>query len=351
MRVLLVQPKYYSKYPPLGLLKISTFHKNKGDETHYQKGCEEAPWTPDTIYVTSLFTYAWKAVHETVKYYKEKYPKAKVILGGIYASLMPGHAALSGAIIHKGLFEEAEELMPDYSLIPDWDASILFASRGCINKCPYCAVPVLEPDFICKKSITHLIYPGHKKVILWDNNIMASPYWREICTEIKERKLTVDFNQGIDVKIMTQEKADMIRSLRIRLIRIAFDSIKDEPGVEHGVNLLVEAGVRPKKILAYVLYNFNDTPQDFLYRLKKTMEWGIATYPMRYQPVMGPYALKKNSYIAPKWTPALLNMVAKARRVLGFNGAFAPYEALCDKFLKANTLEEAMELRPIKVRA
>lgn len=348
MRVLLVQPKYYSRYPPLGLLKLSTYHKNMGDEVHYHKGCGDAPWFPDIVYVTSLFTYTWKPVHEAVKFYKEKYPDSKVILGGIYATLMPEHAASSGAFVHRGLFKEAEDLLPDYSLFPDWNASIIFSSRGCINHCPFCAVPKLEPQFDANKSIRHLIWPGHKKVILWDNNLMASPYWKEILLEIRELGLKVDFNQGIDARIITHEKADIIASLKTDIIRIAFDNINEEEEVERGVRLLKSAGIRPRKILAYLLYNFNEGPEDLLYRLKKTMEWGIVSYPMRYQPISGPFALKKDSFIGPKWTSELLEMVPDARRVLGCNGAFPPYRALKEKFLSAFTLKEALKLRPIK---
>jgi len=351
MRVLLVQPNYYTRFPPLGLLKLSTYHKKLGDETYLVKGCNEAPWIPDKIYVTSLFTYAWKPVHDAVKFYKEKYPSAKIILGGIYATLMPEHAAMSGAKVHQGIFEDAEDLMPDYSLEPEWGASIIFSSRGCIRKCPFCAVPKLEPNFIFKKSIKNLIYPSHKKVIFWDNNLMASPCWKEVLQEVRELGLKVDFNQGIDARILTPEKAETIASLKTELIRIAFDGRDSEKDVEKGVRLLIEAGVRPKKILAYLLYNFDDSPEDLLHRLKKTMEWGIASYPMRYQPISGEFALKKDSFVGPKWTAELLEQIADARRVLGKHGAFPPYEGLKAKFLNANTLEEALELRPKKKRS
>lgn len=347
MRTLLVQPNYYSRFPPLGLLKISTYHRMLGDEVCFQKGCVAAPWTPDNIYVTSLFTYAWKPVHEAVRFYQQQYPKAEIILGGIYATLMPEHAAKSGATIHRGLFEQAEGMIPDYSLVPDWNASIVFSSRGCINDCPFCAVPKLEPEFKCRKTIKDLICPDHKKIILWDNNMLASPYWKEILLEIRSLNLPVDFNQGIDTRLMTPEKAKVLASLRTYMIRTAFDRPKQEQEVEDGIQMLIQAGVRPRDILVYLLYNFNDTPEDLLHRLQKAMEWGVVSYPMRYQPVKGRYALKKDSFVGRHWSPEQLEMVADARRVLGTHGAFPPYEGLKKKFIRPRTLEEALQLRAV----
>lgn len=252
------------------------------------------------------------------------------------------------ACLYTGRLNEAENLLPDYSLIEDWKASIIFSSRGCINHCSFCAVTKLEPQFEAKRSIKHLIWPGHKKVVLWDNNIMASPYWKEILIEIRERGLKIDFNQGIDARLIDREKAEVIASLKTDLIRTAFETINDEEDVERGIKLLIATGIRPRKILAYLIYNFNDSPDDLLYRLQKTIEWGIVSYPMRYQPISGPFALKNDSFIGPMWTPELLEMVADARRVLGSHGAFPPYQGLKEKFLNARTLKEALELRPVK---
>ena len=108
---------------------------------------------PDLICVTSLFTYSWSPVHEVVSRYRSLFPRARVQVGGIYASLMPEHAASTGAEIHTGLLPEAEDFAPDYSLVPSWDASILFSSRGCVRRCAFCSVPKIEPDFHCQPSI------------------------------------------------------------------------------------------------------------------------------------------------------------------------------------------------------
>ena len=176
-KVLLVEPqkskKYHTAYPPLGLLKLSTYHKQRGDEVKLVNGLSEDGFNPNLIYITSLFTYAWEPVHEVIKFYRKRYKKARIIVGGIYASLCGDHLRetfKNDIEIYRGLFRQAEDLLPDYFLVPDWKTSIVFSSRGCIRKCPFCSVPKIEPKFEAKKSIRHLIYPGHKKIIFWDNN-------------------------------------------------------------------------------------------------------------------------------------------------------------------------------------
>lgn len=351
-KILLVEPqrshKYHTTYPPLGLLKLAAYHKSKGDIVQLVNGCQENTIEPDLIYITSLFTYAWEPVHKVIKYYSEKYKKTKVIVGGIYATLCEDHLRESfkdRIKVHKGLYNKVEDILPDYSLVPEWKASIVFSSRGCIRKCPFCAVSVLEPKFIAKKSIKHLIYPGHKKVILWDNNFLASPYWEDILQELEELKLEVDFNQGIDVRLLNRNVLSRIKRLKIPMIRLAYDTQSVRKHLKHAIDLLKEAGFRGRKIFVYCLYNNpfeKDTPETFLTRIQDLIEWGVVSYPMRYEPLE---PRKKNTYISPNWTAEQLEMVAKARRVLGYGGAFPPYEGLKKKFLNAKSFEEAFKLK------
>jgi hypothetical protein len=355
MKILLVEPQkskyYHTKYPPLGLLKLSAYHKAKGDQVQFVRGCKEVDFYPNIIYITSLFTYAWKPVHEVISYYSKKYKKSEIVVGGIYATLCEDHLkeAFKNKIrIHKGLMEEVEDILPDYSLVPEWNASLIFASRGCIRNCPFCSVKVLEPQFKPKKSIKHLIYPGHKKIILWDNNILASPYWEDIFQEIEELNLEVDFNQGLDARLIDSKVVLRLRRLKIPIIRLAYDTKGIRNYLKKAIDLLKEAGFRGRRILVYCLYNNpfeKDTPETFLDRLRDLMEWGVVSYPMRYEPLE---PRKKGTYVSPYWTAEQLELVAKARRVIGYGGAFPPYEGLKKKFFNANSFEEAFSLRPKK---
>lgn len=358
MKILLVEPNYYTQYPPLGLLKLSSLYKAQGHEVQFVRGLKLVTrFVPDEIKVTSLFTWAWKPVWEAIAFYRALFPKAKISLGGIYASLTPDHAKKSGADeVHVGLIKEAEDLLPDYSLVPEWHeqqaASILFSYRGCIRSCGFCAVPKLEgKPFKVRPNthVKHLVHPEHNRVILWDNNILGESHWKDAVTELREMGAEVDFNQGLDARLITEEVAVELKGLKIPAIRLAYDFVPMREKVKNAILRLREAGLgerRIRHISSYVLYNYKDTPDDLFERVRDLLAWGVAAYPMRYQPLSGDYAFEKDSYVAPKWSLEELEMVAKARRVIGFGGAFPPYEGLFKKFANARNFEEAFRLRP-----
>lgn len=347
--VLLVEPNYYSQYPPIGLLKLSSYHKMLGDTTELVHGITaNVSRTPDITYVTSLFTWSWKPVWEAIQYYSKLFPRSKLWLGGLYASLMPEHAALSGIDpkhIFRGIFCKAEDLLPDYDLVPRWNkevrASIIFSSRGCLRSCTFCAVPRIEGKMNSeKKSIKHLIWPRHKRVIFFDNNFLASSGWESVLDEIEELKLGVDFNQGLDARLVSDKVAKRIAQLRIDpFVRLSYDYQSMEPSVKKAISLLRSYGIDGRNILVYALYNFTDSPQDLFERIKKTLSLGAVSYPMRYQPTN---TLTKNTYIAQKWDEIRLNAVQRARRVIGSGGAFPPYEGMLKvKVEKCSTFDEA----------
>jgi hypothetical protein len=352
LKVLLVEPhrshKYHSRYPPLGLLKLAAYHHDRGDNVRLISGYSTDGDDPDVIYVTSLFTYAWEPVHEVIQFYSDNFRKARVVVGGIYASLCPDRLRKSFGDrieICQGTIPELDDVLPAYWLIPEWKSSILFTSRGCIRRCPFCSVPQLEPKFEPRKAIRHLLYPGHNKVILWDNNMLASPYWRDIFGELEESGLVVDFNQGLDARLLTEEVAMSLRRLKLPIIRLAYDSKGIRKPLRKAITLLKDLGVDGRDIIVYCLFNHLDGPEDFLERIQDLLSWGVVSYPMRYQALEpGP----KDGYISPNWAKEQLEMVARARRVIGSGGTFPPYEGLKKKFSNARTFEEAFGLRPPK---
>lgn len=139
MKVLLVEP-VKGDYPPLGLMKVSTYHKNNGDEVRFQQGFNYwMNYNPDLVYITSLFTWQFREVVSCIKQYNRKFVNAEIRVGGILASLIPGKIEeATGIKPHVGVLDEVDNLPPDYSLFPDDDRSILFTSRGCPIGCPWC---------------------------------------------------------------------------------------------------------------------------------------------------------------------------------------------------------------------
>lgn len=360
MRILEVEPNYYSKYPPLGLLKLAKMEERNWNDVRLVRGLNDhVDFVPHKIYITSLFTYSWRPVHEVIEYYHKMFPDAEVHVGGIYATLIPHNIKNQYPFvkIHQGLVNEAENLLPAYHLLKqvekwkDWDRSIVFTSRGCIRKCQFCVVPKVEGGMRDEKpSILDLMHPNHKKVTIWDNNFLASPYAKSMLRELRDQGIEADFNQGLDARLMDEETAGILADVKSRTIHMAYDWPWEGPYIQKAIDLLGNAGYKRKNLIFYMLHNFwddqhkkGDTPEDFLLRLRNLMKWGASVYPMRFIPLD---SLTRTGYVSPLWTADQLEMIADARRVLGFAGTWVPYKALADKFIYSDTFEQAMELRP-----
>ena len=193
MNVLLVEPEFpipsksknHRDFLPIGLLKLASYHRQRGDQIQLVRGNQDINgFRPDQIKITSLFTYWSKYVWDSVEFYKERYPDAKVTVGGIYASLMTEHCKESGCDeVFVGVNNEVERCKPAYDLV-DVDYQIVHASRGCVRRCDFCGTWKIEPTFTYKKSIKEEIYSN--RIIFYDNNLLANPCIEGILRELSE---------------------------------------------------------------------------------------------------------------------------------------------------------------------
>ena len=140
-----------------------------------------------------------------------------------------------------------------------------------------------------------------------------------------------------------------LADLPIPIVRMAYDRLEDRKSVEKSVQLLSDNGVRKRSILFYTLFNYydpkrktGDDPETFLRRVREILELGCTCYPMRYEP---PTSLVKNKFVSPRWTALQLELVAEARRVIGYGGAFPPYKGLVNKLHDAPSFDDAFSLR------
>lgn len=363
--ILLLEPGYHNKYPPLGLMKISAWHRSKGDNIVFAKGIKpdliKKRW--DRVYVTTLFSFEFKRIAAEIDFAIECAggQRRRVFVGGIAASLMTDafleEERWYGVRFIPGLLDKApaeslqldeyegelhaddtigrpiEELTPDYAILEDieddytypvHDAYFGYASRGCIRKCHFCGVPKLEgaqrdgmpiADLVKRISEQH----GEKRdLILMDNNVTASPRYKEIIAEIRDvgfengaklerngrqLKRRVDFNQGVDARILCKDKMYLREMSTICLspLRIAFDHLGVKKAYSQAVRYANEFGIN--QLSNYMLYNFYDSPQDLFERLRLNIELNeelgvrIWSFPMRFQPVN----LKDRSHIGDKW--------------------------------------------------
>lgn len=364
--ILLIEPGYRNKYPPLGLMKLAQYHgpQGKRDNVRFVKGEDRSVFGTgwDRVYVTTLFSFEWQRISRAIDFALEvtRGQANKVFVGGIAASLMNerfireprwrGIRFISGLLdkapatsLQLDEFEEElyaedttgtpiEALVPDYSILdqisykyPVRDGYFLYASRGCIRTCSFCGVPKLEGSQRDTPSLSHIVqeidrlYGPKKDLIFMDNNVVASSRFREIIDEIvdlgfgKGATITkrgvqiqrrVDFNQGVDARILSKDPMYLRELARICIspLRIAFDHLGVKKVYEKSIRMAADNGLRD--LSNYMLYNFHDDPHDLFERMRLNVtlneELGIRifSFPMRYQPV----DLIDRSHVGPKWT-------------------------------------------------
>ena len=364
--ILLVEPGYKNKYPPLGLMKLAQYHglHGKRDKVTFVKGEDPTvlgtAW--DRIYITTLFSFEFSRIAQSIDFaIKVANGDAdKIFVGGIAASLMPeqfaARSAWQGIRFIQGLLKEPpakalqldafseelysddihgqaiEDLIPDYSILdqieykyPVRDAYFAYASRGCIRKCTFCGVPKLEGDQRDSESITAVVrniearYGPKKDLILMDNNVVASPRFHEIIAEIRDlgfvpdAKLSngrvsvqrrVDFNQGVDARILCKDPRYLrdLATICLKPLRIAFDHLGLKGPYEQAIRYAHEFGL--VGMSNYMLYNFHDTPADLFerMRLNVTLNEELGLRIWSFPMRYQPTWLPDRSHIGEKWT-------------------------------------------------
>lgn len=503
--VLLIEPNYKNKYPPMGLMKISTYYKMQGDRVTFFKGDlkdlvlndtyekllvqlyannDDIFWESykpdicnylkkgnkeslqiildiddnpiisdllifyrkyfhnkdyflpknrkyDIVGVTTLFTFYWKITIETINFAKQLCKNEDdVMVGGVLASILPdqveeatGIKPFVGTISEPGILDDndliVDTLPLDYSILEEIDyvypaknAYYAYTTRGCVNKCKFCAVPKIEPQYNNYLPVINQIqlaterFGGKKDLLLMDNNILASEELPTIIKEIKEagfgvndkfvppnlfevaiknlnssyndkayiksivrqyreviqkygveqiqdiydlleennlldfhtakkelilatyddvkdifekfykvspKKRIVDFNQGIDARLITSKNMKLLAQIPIKPVRIAFDSWKLEKVYTKAVKTAVKCG--HKSLSNYLLYNYNDTPQELYYRLKLNVDLceelgaSIYSFPMKYHPIEDPEYFSNRNYIGKHWNRKFIRTI------------------------------------------
>lgn len=247
----------HNGFPNLALMKISSFHKSKGDNVewhipvfgkHYSKA-----------YLAKVFTFSPDYIFPI--------DASEIIKGG------------TGYDVKSRLPKEIDEILtPDYTIYPNVDYSIQFYSRGCIRKCHFCCVNEKE-GYISPKTPMEL-NPNGKWIQVLDNNFFANPEWKEAIRHLKRSNQPVKFH-GIDVRIMTEEMACSLKTIRMRdRIHIAWDlpQMDLRPQLKE-----LTKWINPHDIVCYVLIGFNSTKEQDMFRLQTLKEMKISPFVQPYR--------------------------------------------------------------------
>ena len=245
-----------------------------------------AEWVQgDTAYISSVFSWNLQKTYMRCVFYKSAGYKVRV--GG------------QNVVMNPSMFKEFDT-SGEVDALKYHNPDAVFTSSGCIRNCSFCLVPKLEGSL-------RELDDWEVKPIICDNNLLAcsQAHFDKVIDRLLEKRLTgIDFNQGLDARILTDHHAQRFAELpNDTIIRLAWDNIDTERLYMSAFNRLIDAGIRRNQIRTYVLIGYKDTPEDALYRLEKIRELGALPNPMRYQPLD---AQRKNSYVGENWTNELL---------------------------------------------
>lgn len=215
-------------FPNLALMKISAWHKAQGDMVEW--------WNPmfpyDRVYSSKVFTFTPECA----------YLPPDAIKGG------------TGYGLYNELPKEIDDMQPDYSIYPDCKHAIGFLTRGCIRKCPWCVVPKKEGKIRPYRTWQEIKRPDSRDIVFMDNNVLACPHGIEQMRQMAGENVRIDFNQGLDARLITPEIAELLSRLKwIRFIRMSCDTDAMLDVVLRAIRLLDNNGVKPYRVFVYLL--------------------------------------------------------------------------------------------------
>lgn len=180
----------------------------------------------------------------------------------------------------KGIMKDATRLVKAQELV---DAGIGFSSRGCVRDCEFCGVKIREGMLHQDSAIADIINPRSNLIFLLDNNLTADPDCIEKLKEIKARGLVVNISSGIDVRLLTPEKAQALSEVKLYKgkIHYAWDLMPFENQVMSGIDLLSRY-LKKWRHMCYMLVGFDTTFEEDMYRYRKLTEAGVDPYVMIY---------------------------------------------------------------------
>lgn len=263
-------------YPNLALMKLSAWHKSRGDTVEWWWGWEQY----DRVYMSKVFDETYSPdIPEPVN-------AAEIIKGG------------TGYGLDNNLPDEIEHIYPDYSLYPELtkDTAYGFLTRGCPRGCHFCIVAGKEGRKSIKVADLSEWWNGQKNIVLMDANILACPQHMELLQQLIDSKAWVDINQGMDCRLLTKQNIEAINRLKLREIHFAWDYMRESNAVLRGLELYASLATRKphgQYATVYCLTNYDTTMEENLYRIYTLRNMGYDPYVMIYDKPHAPQEVRR----------------------------------------------------------
>jgi len=261
-------------FPNLPLMKISAWHKSQGDSVEWYQPIGSGHM--DKVYISKVFSFS-----ADFDYYIDA---DEVSRGGsgYCISLVDGREVYDKSK-DIPLPDEIEHIMPDYSLYGITDTAYGFLTRGCPRGCGFCHVESKEGKASRKVADLQEFWDGHKNICLCDPNILACPEWEDLLKQLIDSGAWVEFNQGLDIRLMTAEKAEMIKRLKVNNLHFAWDRYEDRDVILPKFEMFKAiTQIDYRKLGVYCLCNFGSSFEQDLDRVYTLRDLGFSPYVMIY---------------------------------------------------------------------
>ena len=265
-------------FPNIPLMKLSAYHKSIGDSVEWYQPLFSGHC--DKVYMSKVFSFT-----PDYEYFIDA---DEVVRGGSgYAIEIVNGNEVYNKSKDKPLPDEVEHIYPDYSLYPDLtkDTAYGFLTRGCPRGCGFCHVSSKEGKCSYKVADLSEFWRGQKNIVLCDPNILACKDHIGLLQQLSDSKAKVEFNQGLDVRLITEQNLELLKQIRLDGIHFAFDRWQDKDIIEPRLRQFVNRTGYNKdrgRVMCYILCNFDTTIEQDIYRIQLCRELKISPYPMIY---------------------------------------------------------------------
>ena len=263
-------------FPNIALMKLSAWHKQQGDSVEWYQPLFSGHM--DRVYMSKVFSFTPD--------YEYCVDADEVIKGGTgYCISLVNGKEVYDKSQDRELPQEVEHIYPDYDLYGITDKAYGYLTRGCPRQCDFCHVKDKEGCRSYKVADLSEFWRGQKNIVLCDPNILACPDHIDLLQQLADSKAKVEFNQGLDIRLINDMNLELLRQIKLTNIHFAFDRWQDRDIIEPRLRQFIsKTGFNKDKgrVMCYILVNFDTTLEQDIYRIQLCRELRISPYPMIY---------------------------------------------------------------------